>query len=247
MTFHSLRHLILTVTICAFAAGPVGAADNERLLTTPKDRIQYAIGVNIVENLKNQGVDVDLNLVTLGMKDALNGGGLILSQEDFHKATADYHADVRRYQADAAARREEQKKAGENFLLENGRKEGVVTLPGGVQYRIVRAGTGKKPTLEDEVAIHYRITRVDGRQIGATEPGRPRKSRLSDAHPGLQEVLPLMQEGARWEVAIPPASIGRQEALAAVGVLVYDLELVSVTSVATEKAEPSGGKDAAGK
>jgi FKBP-type peptidyl-prolyl cis-trans isomerase FklB len=129
------------------------------------------------------------------------------------------HQQVTAKQADAA------------FLAENAKKEGVITLPSGVQYKVLREGIGRKPILKDNVTIKYRVSRVDGKEISTGYADtKPKTYPLEKALPGLQEVLQLMKEGSICRIILPPgrAPAGRGEALENAGVLIYEMELVSV-------------------
>jgi FKBP-type peptidyl-prolyl cis-trans isomerase FklB len=161
------RHLF-----CAFAVVLVASlaqAQDPPLLKTPQDKVNYGIGVNVARNFKQQGIDVDLDMVIKGMRDGLSGDKLLITEEDLRATMTKFQNELRLKQA-AALRSagDDNKKKGEAFLSENENKEGVVALPSGLQGRVLRTGEGKKPTDEDTVEIRYRGTLIDGfRQFGS--------------------------------------------------------------------------------
>ncbi len=123
--------------------------------------------------------------------------------------------------------------SGATFFAENGKQEGVVTLPSGLQYRVLRAGTGKSPTLEDRVRVHYRGVLLDGTEFDSSYArGAPAEFGLARLIKGWQEALPLMREGAKWEIYIP-AELGYGEAGAGNVIppgaaLIFEVELIAV-------------------
>ncbi|MFO7601774.1 MAG: FKBP-type peptidyl-prolyl cis-trans isomerase [Candidatus Desulfacyla sp.] len=180
-------------------------ADETSLLKTQKDQVNYAIGVHLIGNLKRQEVDIDLDLVIKGMQDAYSGKGLLMPDAQVRKAFRIYQDDVRRSQAKIrTALLEKNRKQGEAFLAENMKKEGVVTLPSGLQYRIIRAGEGKMPADTDMVECHYRGTRINGEEFNSSyRRGRPSAFKVDSVIPGWKEALKLMAVGSKWEIFIP--------------------------------------------
>ncbi len=194
----------------------------------PKDeteRINYSVGYQIGGDFQRQGWKLNPELLVRGIRDAIEHADPLLSPEQMNatlvslkkKLVADQQGTSK--QADAA------------FLKENAGKAGVVVLPSGVQYKVIKDGAGKQPTLKDSVTIRYRVSRVDGQEISTAYPDSPPKTYpLNKALPGLREVMQLMKEGSVWQVVLPPGpALGTPgEALEKGGVLVYQLELVSV-------------------
>lgn len=199
-------------------------------LQSEKDRTNYSVGYQIGGDFKKQGVELNPEALVQGIRDALGNAVPLLPQEQMNatllelkkKIAADQQ--VAEKQANA-----EYRKASAAFLKENAGKEGVTPLPSGVQYKVLKAGSGNKPTLKDEVRVHYRITRVDGKEVGSTYVGgKPRTYPLTKAIPGLQEVLQLMAEGAKWQIVLPSSATGGREPLDDMGVMIYEMELLSV-------------------
>lgn len=214
--------LVLLPGIC-MAAGKME-------LNTEAEKINYSVGYQIGGDFKSQGVELAPDTLVQGIKDALSKTAPLMTQEQMNTTLVDLKkkivADQQRQEKQAA---EQNRKASAAFLKEHARQKGVTVLPSGVQYRVLKAGSGKKPTLQDSISINYRVTRIDGKEIARTEANTPRSYPVAKAIPGLQEVLPLMEEGAKWEVVLPTAkAAGGREPLDDMGVIIYELELVSV-------------------
>ena len=128
---------------------------------------------------------------------------------------------------------EKNKKEGEVFLAENKKKEGVTTLPSGLQYKVIKAGTGKKPKSTDTVTVNYRGTLIDGTEFDSSyRRGEPASFGVSGVIPGWTEAMQLMQEGAKWQVVVPPnLAYGEKGAGPNIGpnaTLIFEIELISI-------------------
>ena len=178
-------------------------AEEPTVLKTAQDKVNYSIGVNVVRNFKQQGTEIDLDTLTQGMKDALAGGKLLMTEEELRKTMAAVQTEVIRKQkvAPIVAAKE-----GQAFLAENKTKEGVVTLPSGLQYKVLKAGSGKMPTDGDFVLCNYRGTLLNGSEFDRSYPERPVTFSVREGGgiPGLSEALKLMPVGSMWQLYIPP-------------------------------------------
>lgn len=215
--------MISTVSVCCAA---------EKMdLNSEKDRINYSVGYQIGGDFRKQGVELNPETLVQGIRDALTNDTPQLSQDQMNATLTDLKKKIVADQQGAEKRATaEYRKASTAFLTENAKQIGVTVLPSGVQYKVLRAGSGKKPTLKDEVKVHYRITKVDGKEVASTYVGaKPRTYPLTKAIPGLQEVLPLMAEGAKWQIVLPTATAsGGREPLDDMGVMIYEMELLTV-------------------
>jgi FKBP-type peptidyl-prolyl cis-trans isomerase FklB len=204
------------------------------VLKTQKDRVNYAIGVNLIGNLKKQGVDINLNLVMKGMQDAFSGDKLLMSDIELRKAVVQYQTEVRRMQTNVKTMTaEENRQAGEAFLDENRSKDGVVTLPSGVQYRIVKPGDGKRPLDTDTVECHYRGTLINGNEFDSSyRTGHPAIFKVNGVISGWREALKLMPVGSVWQIFIPsPLAYGERGTSGLIGpndTLVFEVELLAI-------------------
>jgi FKBP-type peptidyl-prolyl cis-trans isomerase FklB len=218
----SLAVLLTAVLLATGATGPGPALETER------EKQSYALGADLGRRLRTIALDVDPALVMRGVGDLLSGANGRLSQEEIAAALGALHAQARTRQAAALADR-----TGKAYLAANREKEGVVTLASGLQYRVLRPGSGRHPRAGDSVDCNYRGTLLDGTEFdSSSRHGRPATLRLGgDVVAGLAEALTLMEEGARWQIAVPPELAYGARGSAAVGpnaTLLYEVELLAV-------------------
>ncbi|MGB5156738.1 FKBP-type peptidyl-prolyl cis-trans isomerase [Desulfobacterium sp. N47] len=208
--------------------------DEGILVKTPKDKMNYAIGVNIANNLKYQGGDFDPALVMKGFNDVFNNEKLLLNDEDIRLSMSMYHTGLKRKQAkERALAADKNRKEGEDFLEKNKNKEGVITTPSGLQYRIIKAGKGKKPTDTDTVKCNYRGTLINGVEFDSSyRRGKPAEFKVSGVIPGWTEALKLMQAGSRWQIFVPSKlAYGERGASSLIGpnaALIFEIELIDI-------------------
>ena len=207
-------------------------AEETQVLKTEKDRLSYSLGADMGRNLQRQGVDVDVELVIRGLKDGLSREKLLISENDVRKTLQMFQTELRRKRAVAARiAEEENKKAGDAFLAENKTKEGVTTLPSGLQYKVLKAGDGRKPTDADTVLCQYRGTLIDGTEFDGTEPGKPANLTVNGVIRGWSEALKLMPVGSKWQIFIPPqlAYGGRGSGLIGPNAtIIFEVELLAI-------------------
>jgi FKBP-type peptidyl-prolyl cis-trans isomerase FklB len=215
------------------AAQPAKAEDHS-ILAAQQANVSYAMGADIARNFKRMQIDFDLDQLVTGMKDELSGAKLRLSEAEIRSIMAAFQGELRRKQVLATrAAGLENKQAGDAFLAENTKKEGVVTLPSGLQYKILQKGDGKTPTDADTVAVRYRGRLIDGTEFDRSDPGgQPADFKVTGVIAGWKEVLKLMPVGSKWEIVIPPSlAYGPRGAGRDIGpncTLIFELELVSV-------------------
>jgi FKBP-type peptidyl-prolyl cis-trans isomerase FklB len=200
------------------------------VLKNQKERVSYIIGMDIGSNLKKQSIDVDPNILAKGMKDALSGGKPLLTEQEIQETMIAFQKEMVAKQAEIGKKN---KAEGEAFLAENKKKEGVKTLPSGLQYKVIKVGTGKKPKLTDTVTAHYRGTLINGTEFDSSyKRGQPANFQVSGVIPGWTEALQLMQEGAKWQLFIPPnLAYGEKGAGRDIGpnaTLIFEVELISI-------------------
>lgn len=212
-----------------------GAMAAERVeLRTDKDRLSYAIGLEVARNFKKNAVEFDPNQVVNGMNDGLSGERPLLNEKEFRRIIGDFQNTIRQKMvANRQAQIFENRKRAALFLEENKSQEGVQVLGSGIQYKVLTPGTGPKPNDSDSVVFNYRGTLLDGSQFDGTEPGKPGKVKLFDLFNGFKAVVKAMPVGSRWRAWIPPhMGYGERGVGNDVGpneLLVMDIELVSIT------------------
>jgi FKBP-type peptidyl-prolyl cis-trans isomerase FklB len=224
---------MLTFVMTALPA--LASAQEAPALTTEKDRLSYAMGMDLGAQLKTRSVEIDPAVFGRGLKDALSGAKTLLTEEEAKAVITELQKAMMVKQAEAARVAGEKNKAeGEAFLAANKAKEGVVTLPSGLQYRILKAGDGRKPTEADTVECHYRGSLVDGTEFDSSYMrGQPVTLKVKGGViPGWAEALLLMPVGSKWQVFVPPnLAYGARGASALIGpnaTLVFEIELVAV-------------------
>ena len=225
----------IAMAMCAAVAlsGAASAADAPEL-KNDKEKISYSIGMDIGGNLKRGSVEVDPDLLAKGLKDSYGGGKTILTEDEARKTIADFQKTLMAKQAETMQKLSEKNKAdGEKFLAENAKKEGVKTLPSGLQYREITPGKGKSPKDTDTVSTHYKGTLIDGTEFDSSyKRGEPVTFPVSGVIAGWTEALQLMKEGAKWQLFIPSnLAYGDRGAGREIGpnaTLIFEVELISV-------------------
>ena len=205
------------------------------VLTTEKDKQSYAIGLNVGQSLHRDGIVVDPKIVVRGLQDAMAGGKVLLTDDQIKTVMTDLKNQVRQEQeAKRLAAAETNKKEGAAFLAANATKPGVVTLPSGLQYKILAAGTGPKPTADDRVVCNYRGMLLDNTEFDSSyKRGQPATFPVTGVIKGWTEALQLMPVGSKWQLVLPPdLAYGARGAGDAIGpdeTLIFEVELLSIT------------------
>jgi FKBP-type peptidyl-prolyl cis-trans isomerase len=216
------------------AQSPAAKSQSTLVLKTDKDKTSYALGLSIGKGLQRDSLDVDPNIFLRGLKDAMGGGKTLLTDDEAQAAMTALQNDVRKVQEERMQQAAEKNKAaGEAFLAANKTKEGVVTLPSGLQYKILQEGTGPKPTASDSVVCNYRGTRIDGTEFDSSyKRGQPATFPVGQVIKAWTEALQLMPVGSKWQLFIPSElGYGARGAGADIGpnvTLIFEVELLSI-------------------
>lgn len=218
-------------SILLASAVTMNAVAADAKFTTEKERLSYAIGVQIGGSLKQQGfTDIDAAALGEAIADVLNGSKPQVSVEDMQEA-------IKSFQKKKLAEREAQgkaaKEAGDKFRAENKKKKGVKVTKSGIQYEVLKAGNGKKPKPTDTVTVDYTGKLIDGKVFDSSvERGTPATFPLDGVIKGWTEILPMMKVGSKWRVVIPPElAYGAHGAGGAIGpneTLIFDIELKAI-------------------
>ncbi|MFZ0416915.1 MAG: FKBP-type peptidyl-prolyl cis-trans isomerase [Candidatus Sulfotelmatobacter sp.] len=221
-------------------------------LKTQKEKFSYALGMKtgqrMAESFTKQSVPFDPAILARGLKDGLSGGKTLMTDEEAQAAIKAVQEEVSKKQQEKMQEAgAANKKEGEAFLAANKGKEGVVTLPSGLQYKVLKEGTGPKPTASDTVVCNYRGTLIDGKEFDSSyKRGQPATFPVSGVIKGWTEALQLMPVGSKWQLFIPPdLAYGERGAGADIGpdtMLTFEVELLSIEDKSKEKA-PEQGKD----
>ena len=215
-------------------------------LTTDKDKVSYAIGMNVGKAMKRDGVDIDPAILMRAIKDVLSDSKLLMTDEEVKTTLTTLETELRKKQEEERAQEAEaNKKIGEAFLAANKTKEGVVTLPSGLQYKILQEGSGPKPTAEDSVTVNYRGTLINGTEFDSSyKRGQPATFPVGKIIKGWTEALQLMPVGSKWQLFIPAdLAYGPRQAGPTIGpnsTLVFEVELLSIQPKPAPAAAPAG-------
>jgi FKBP-type peptidyl-prolyl cis-trans isomerase FklB len=228
--------------------GKSAAAPDAPGVRNENAKSSYALGMEMGKRLKGQFPEADPELASRGVRDAMAGGEPLFTEAEMRGAltAVQYEVQTRRAQArnDLAVK---SKNDGETFLASNKAREGVVTLESGLQYKVLKAGEGPKPTLDDSVVCHYRGTLVDGTEFDSSyKRQRPATFALRRVIPGWREALQLMPVGSKWQIFVPAdLAYGRKGARGTIGpnaALVFDVDLLSIKdrpTTTTPRPSPS--------
>lgn len=213
-------------------------------LKTDKDKTSYALGVAVGKSFQAQGVEADPNLIAQGLKDAYTNGKLLISDDEFRSLmTAFQQAMNDKQNAAKAALADNNKKAGAAFLAANAKKDGVTTTPTGLQYKVITAGSGAKPSDTDTVTLQYRGTLIDGTEFDSSyKNGQPAVLEVGRVIPGFKEALKLMPVGSKYQFVIPAdQAYGDRGAGNVIGpnaTLIFEIELISIQGKQTAPGTP---------
>lgn len=209
----------------------------------PKSRGSYAIGYQIGMGMKNQGYEVNPQVLALAIQDVLDGKDPQLEPDEIRKAMMDLRNEARKGQQ---AEAEENKKAGEAFLEKNKSKEGVKVTSSGLQYEVLQEGKGAKPTAKDRVKVHYKGTLIDGTEFDSSyKRDRPIDFAVTGVIKGWTEALQMMSPGSKYKLYIPSElAYGStpRPSIPANSVLIFDVELLEVNPKEDKPAKPNAPK-----
>ena len=180
-------------------------ADSTNVLSDDKSKASYAIGMSIGHNFQQQNLDIDLDLVLRGMKDMQAGGATLMTVPEMQSTLKAFQQEMMAKQMKARqALAESNKVAGAAFLADNKTKPGVVTLPSGLQYQVITAGTGAIPAATDTVTVNYRGSLLDGTEFDSSyKRGQPASFPVGGVIHGWTEALEKMPVGSKWKLFIP--------------------------------------------
>ena len=204
------------------------------MLKTQKEKLSYALGMNLGTNLHKQAVEVDTAIVLRGLKDGLAAGKTLLSEDEARAALTQLQTEVRNKQQEKMkVTGESNKKESVEFLAANKTKEGVVALPSGLQYKILTEGSGPKPTASDTVVCNYRGTLISGAEFDSSyKRGQPASFPVNGVIKGWTEALQLMPVGSKWQLFVPAelgyGDRGAGENIGPGATLIFEVELLSI-------------------
>lgn len=213
----------------------MAAASTITALKNDKDKISYAIGVDMGTNLKAQNIEVNPDMLAKGLKDALANAQILLSQQEVSSTLANLQKQIiSKREADFKTQADQNKHSGETFLQANKTKTGVITLASGLQYKIITQGTGPQPTDKDSVTVNYAGRLINGQEFDSSyRRGKPAQFPVAEVIPGWSEALKLMKTGSTWEIYVPPSLAYGERGLSGGPIgpnqaLIFTINLISI-------------------
>ena len=203
-------------------------------LKTQKDKVSYSIGLDFGKNMKRQSIELNLDQLLRGIKDGVSGATQAMTDTEIQECMTAFQKEMMTKMADKAkVDGEKNLKEGEAFLAANKKKPGVVTLPSGLQYKILKEGTGKSPKATDTVTTHYRGTLINGKEFDSSyKRGEPATFPLNRVIPGWTEALQHMKIGSKWEIYVPSklgyGENGAGQDIGPNATLIFEVELLGI-------------------
>jgi len=228
----AMKRLLPVLTGLGLLSG-VCLAGEKLELKGPKEKESYSLGYQFGENFKKQGVAIDLDVYTSGIRDALGGKEPQMGKEEIRATLTNLRQRLMAEQQKALKEKAEKNLAeGKVFLADNGKKEGVKSLPSGLQFKILKEGSGRSPKAGDMVSVHYRGTFIDGKEFDSSyRKGKAADLQVDGVIRGWTEALKMMKEGSKWQLFVP-SELGYgqrgQGPIPPNSTLIFEIELISV-------------------
>lgn len=242
-----------TLSLCFFSQTALSAGAKTEKTDSKldkKDKASYSIGVDVGRSIEKQHIEINPDMFVTGLKDGLANKYGLLTEEEVKQTLMGLQSEImERQTTEMKAMASKNLEDGDKFLAENKKQKGVITLPSGLQYRIIKEGSGDSPKATDTVTTHYRGKLINGTEFDSSYTrGEPARFAVNAVIPGWTEALQLMKPGAKWELFIPPklayGENGIGQLIGPNSTLVFEVELLNVDKA---KAEPAQDNKAAAK
>jgi FKBP-type peptidyl-prolyl cis-trans isomerase FklB len=224
----------IVFALAGLMTSAVFAADAASDLNSNQQMVSYSIGVDLGRNMAKQKLDLDISSLTAGLKDGFAGSQLKLSEDKMKEVLMNFQKEfISKRNAEVQQKSQQNLKSGQDFLANNKKQAGVVTLPDGLQYKVVTMGTGPKPTETDTVKVDYTGTLINGTVFDSSEKqGQPISFKVNQVIKGWTEILQLMPVGSTFQVFIPSdLAYGAQAVGNVIGpneTLIFTIHLISI-------------------
>ncbi len=228
-----MKYLLIALFSLEFLACQ-GNTQNKVELKTQIDSVSYTIGMDIGENLKKQKIEVVPEILAKGIRDILDSNQTLLTEEQAAEVISTLQQKLMsEHQEMVNMQKEKNKKASDEFLAENKKKTGVISLPSGLQYKVIKMGTGPKPKATDKVTVHYKGTLIDGTEFdNSYTRGEPATFNVNQVIKGWTEALQLMPVGSKWIIYLPPdlayGEQGAGDVIEPNSTLIFEVELIKI-------------------
>jgi len=225
--------LALVILLNTILLSGVASAGENPDLEAKKGKLSYSVGYQVGGDFVRQGQDINPEVLLKGIQDAMAGNDPRMSKKEMRTTLTNLQKSVAEAQKQKMLDRAEKNlSAGKAFLQENAKKEGIRTLPSGLQYKMIKQGTGKTPGENDTVTVHYTGTFINGAEFDSSyKRKKPATFPVNGVIDGWTEALLMMQEGSKWMLYIPPElaySDKRAGSIEPNSTLIFDVELISV-------------------
>lgn len=232
MRYSTTNGLLAALALASLSFTSVRAADAPSAFKDDREKVNYAMGMNIANSWKRNDIEVDLEVVLRGIKDTM-AGKTLLTEVEVREVMKNFQSEMRNKALEKRRLAgEKNKQDSEKFLAENKTKAGVVSLPSGLQYKVIADGSGALVTTNDSVTVHYRGTLIDGTEFDSSfKRNQPAKFNATGVIKGWTEALLMMKPGAKWQVYIPSwlayGDTGSGQMIGPNAALIFDIELLS--------------------
>ncbi|KUJ74861.1 hypothetical protein AVO42_05640 [Thiomicrospira sp. XS5] len=226
------KQLLTTVLLATLSSTGLTALADDTKLDSVEKKASYALGSDLAKNFQQQGVEIDIPALVLGMQDVMENKSLRLTDAEMQQAVNEVKKQVMQKQAEARKKlAEDNAQKGEAFLAKNKKRDDVKVTKSGLQYRIIEPGKGATPKEDDVLTANYKGTLIDGTEFDSSySRGTPIEFQMGDVIPGWGEALKMMKPGAKWEIFVPPSlgygSKGAGDIIGPNETLIFTIELI---------------------
>ncbi|MGE4499163.1 MAG: FKBP-type peptidyl-prolyl cis-trans isomerase [Hydrogenovibrio sp.] len=233
------KQLLTTVLLATLSSTGLTALADDTKLNSVDKKASYALGSDLAKNFQQQGVEIDIPALVLGMQDVMENKSLRLTDAEMQQAVNEVKKQVMQKQAEARKKlAEDNAQKGEAFLAKNKKRDDVKVTKSGLQYRIIEPGKGATPKEDDVLTANYKGTLVDGTEFDSSySRGTPIEFQMGDVIPGWGEALKMMKPGAKWEIFVPPSlgygSKGAGDIIGPNETLIFTIELIKAEKPAS--------------
>ncbi|AZR82495.1 FKBP-type peptidyl-prolyl cis-trans isomerase [Thiomicrospira sp. S5] len=233
------KQLLTTALLVTLSGASVTALADDTKLNSVDKKASYALGSDLAKNFQQQGVEIDIPALVLGMQDVMENKSLRLTDAEMQQAVNEVKKQVMQKQAEARKKlAEDNAQKGEAFLAKNKKRDNVKVTKSGLQYRIIEPGKGATPKEDDVLTANYKGTLIDGTEFDSSySRGTPIEFQMGDVIPGWGEALKMMKPGAKWEIFVPPSlgygSKGAGDIIGPNETLIFTIELIKAEKPAS--------------
>ncbi|QAB14947.1 FKBP-type peptidyl-prolyl cis-trans isomerase [Hydrogenovibrio thermophilus] len=233
------KQLLTTVLLATLSSTGLTALADDTKLNSVDKKASYALGSDLAKNFQQQGVEIDIPALVLGMQDVMENKSLRLTDAEMQQAVNEVKKQVMQKQAEARKKlAEDNAQKGEAFLAKNKKRDDVKVTKSGLQYRIIEPGKGATPKEDDVLTANYKGTLIDGTEFDSSySRGTPIEFQMGDVIPGWGEALKMMKPGAKWEIFVPPSlgygSKGAGDIIGPNETLIFTIELIKAEKPAS--------------